>query len=265
MTKQAIDALRAERHEALALARSLSGHEWAAASDCPGWRVQDVFAHMGCVFRQVVDPSSLTAADPDHTEARQNIFVAQRRDWTPEQVVADYEDISTRGIDLLATVQDPPVAETLMPLGDLGSHPLHLVANALVFDHYCHLRKDVLTPNGPIERGQLPDDALRLQPTIEWMLAGLPQTCAAALTPVVDRPFVLRLDGPGGGAWTLQRGVEGVEVVPGATGDAAASATSIPSVFVGWGTQRRPWAESGVTVDGDRAYGERVLDAINIF
>ena len=28
------------------------------------------------------------------------------------------------------------------PLADLGTYPMHMVANAFAFDHYCHLRID---------------------------------------------------------------------------------------------------------------------------
>ncbi len=34
--------------------------------------------------------------------------------------------------------------------------------------------------------------------------------------------------------------------------------------FVQWGTQRRPWKECGVRVEGDAAYAGSVLDAMNV-
>ena len=62
------------------------------------------------------------------------------------------------------------MAEVVVPLGNLGSHPLHLLANALVFDHYCHLRHDMLGPNGPVDRPDFPIDELRIAPILDWML-----------------------------------------------------------------------------------------------
>ena len=71
------------------------------------------------------------------------------------------------------------MADTVVPLSDLGEHPLHLLGNAIAFDHYCHLRHDI---GAAVERAAaLPHDPEVLAPTIEWMLAGLPQMCADAL------------------------------------------------------------------------------------
>lgn len=39
-----------------------------------------------------------------------------------------------------------------MDLGDLGTHPMDLIANAFAFDHYTHIRVDVLAPGGPVDR-----------------------------------------------------------------------------------------------------------------
>ena len=89
------------------------------------------------------------------------------------------------------------------------------------FDNYCHLRNDILGPNGPIDRPEPPRDDMRLQPTVEWMLAGLPWMSRRS-SPFVDRPVVLALTGPGGGTWTIAPGGDDgrVAVTEGAAGDA---------------------------------------------
>ena len=80
-------------------------------------------------------------------------------------------------------------------MGDLGTHPMAIMPSTFLFDEYCHLRNDILKPNGPIDR---PAAAARRAcgcgPTIEWMLAGLPWMCAPQLA-FVDRPITLVLDG----------------------------------------------------------------------
>ena len=96
------------------------------------------------------------------------------------------------------------------------------------------------------------------------MLAGLPQMCADALS-MVDRPVTLVFDGPGGGRGSLQppRAAAGSRsVVPDA--DGRGTVTSTPHDFVCWGTQRRDWRPSDVTIDGDEAYAGAVLDAFNV-
>jgi hypothetical protein len=155
-------------------------------------------------------------------------------------------------------------------MGDLGTHPMKLLPNILLFDSYCHLRNDILVPNGPIDRPRPPDDEQRVVPTIEWMLAGLPWMCPA-LAAIVDQPFVLELTGVGEGTFTISGTERGpgsdgdrVVIVDGAAPDAAATASSSAIDFVTWGTQRRPW-RNYVKVDGDTAYATNILDAINIF
>ena len=75
----------------------------------------------------------------------------------------------------LTALQDEPLASTVIPLADLGSYPMHLLADAYTFDHYCHLRVDLLSPRGPIERELAPADDTLIAPAVGWMLAGIPQ------------------------------------------------------------------------------------------
>lgn len=266
MTTDAMAALATEHANALALMRSLTPEEWAMPSDCDGWRVQDVFCHMASVFHQIADPGSMPEAGTDKAEEAAEVPIAARRGWTAQQVVDEYVEWSEKGIGALGGLQEPPMAEVVVPLGDLGSHPLHLLANAIVFDHYCHLRHDILQPSGPIDRPPLPEDDAALRATMTWMLAGLPQMCAAAL-PVVDRPVSLVMEGPGGGRWVLRPPADAssaLVIEEGSDASAAATVTSTAHQFVSWGTKRRPWRDSGVRIEGDAAYAATILDAVNV-
>ena len=265
MTTEAITALDAEHARALELFGSLSPEEWAAPSDCAGWRVQDVAAHMAAVFQTIADPGSVEGAAGPDVEANAEVPVGARRDWTSADVLADYEAWSEKGRAALVALQAPGVATTVVPLANLGSHPLHLLANALVFDHYCHLRWDIAAPNGPVVR-DLPQDPAVLTETMTWMLTGLPQMCTSALA-VVDRPVTLVFEGPGGGDWTLQPPSEDgalTAVVDGWDDGAAAVVRSTPHDFVCWGTKRRDWRSMAVTLEGDQGYAAQVLDAFNV-
>ena len=196
--------MRADREEVLAVATSLSADEWAAPSDCVGWRVQDVIAHMANVCRSVVDPSALAPGVPGDLEATQAVQAEAHQGWTPEQVMVDYEQVSAKVLEALVGFQAPGVADVMVPIENAGLYPLNLVANALAFDHFCHLRNDILRPNGPIERPVPPSDELRLGATTEWLVAGLPQMSAERLRAAVTMPLALRLVGPGGGEWTIR-------------------------------------------------------------
>lgn len=264
MTAAAIDALRAERGHVLDLIASLTAADWEAPSDCAGWRVQDVIGHMSAVF-VAVSGGATAQADPPTDDAERNADAAvdERRGWTSAEVAAEYERSSEAAIAGLAALQGTPMGDTVIPLGNLGHHPMHLLADALAFDHYCHLRHDLIAPGGPLVRDPLPSDDLRLVPTMTWMLAGLPQMCAEALR-IVDRPLQLVFEGPGGGTWHLIPGDPFVEVVAGPADEPAATVVSTAHDFVSWGTTRRPWRELGVRISGDERYAAQVLDGINI-
>jgi hypothetical protein len=82
----------------------------------------------------------------------------------------------------------------------------------------------------------------------------------------MDRPVTITLDGPGGGTWSLAPGAGGKagKVETGPAGNAAAQITANAQEFALWATQRRPWRDHDVKIDGDEAYATRVLDAIRV-
>jgi uncharacterized protein (TIGR03083 family) len=263
MSTLGVEGLRAERDASLTIMHSLTDEEWNAPSDCEGWAVRDVVAHMASVLHGVADPSVM----PDMsggTEDAMEAPVDERRAWTVEEVLAEFETYSGQVADLAASLQDPPLSETQLPMGDLGTHPMAIMPCTFLFDNYCHLRNDILKPNGPIDRPEPPRDEMRVAPTVEWMLAGLPWMCAEKLA-FVDRPITLVLEGTGGGTWAIAPGGEEgrVLVTEGASTDSVATATSSSHDFVIWGTQRRPW-KSMTTITGDEGYAARVLDGIKI-
>ena len=267
MTQAAVDAVRSESDRVLDLARSLTPEQWEQASACDGWRVQDVLTHLAAAFQLVVDPGSMPdPSDADGMEAAQEVPVAERRDWSPEQVIDAYDEWRTKAFDTFELLQSEEMAELPIEMGDLGTHPMHLVADAYAFDHYTHLRFDLAGPEGPLDGHDLPRDEAVLAPTVGWLLAGLPQMCVDALGPVADRPFGLRLEGPGGGEWTARPSEEegrAVAVEDGIADDVAFVAASSTHDFVGWSTFRQPWSDV-VTISGDETYGKAVLDAINL-
>ena len=135
MTERGVESLKADHQEVLTIAKSLSEDEWMAASGCEGWRTKDVVAHLACTFRSVVEPGTLPPGVTGDLEATQEVGVAERKDWDPARVVAEYEDLGSRALEALAGLQTPGVAETVIPLEDAGQYPLHLVANALASPH----------------------------------------------------------------------------------------------------------------------------------
>ena len=263
MTAQALDAIATDREVLLALGDSLRDDEWSLPSDCAGWTVQDVVAHMATVFLQIADPSSLPSPDPDDVERTADRCVDSWRGRSPREVLDGYRTASEVGLAALRAMQAPEMLEVVVPLANLGSHPVHLLADALAFDHYTHIRIDLLQPLGPIDRPAPPSDELRLVPTIGWMLAGLPQMCGDRLA-WLDAPVGLVLEGPGGGEHHLEPRAGGVAVCDGLPPDRVATIRSSTADFVVWGTKRRDWRTLELRIQGNAATAAKVLDAIDV-
>lgn len=261
MSAAAVPALHNESAHVLALLDSLTDAEWAAPSGCTGWRVQDVVAHMGAVFRSICGDTSIPADPTGDAEKSAELAVAPRKGWTPAEVAAEYREWAPKGVGALSALQEPPMSDTVIPLGNLGKHPMHILANAIVFDHYCHLRHDI---GAAIARAAaLPRDPGSLGPTVEWMLMGLPQMCEAALATAPKQAVNLRFDGIAEPNYVLEPGTDLWTVRPGVLSGAPTLSTTAHD-FVSWGTKRADWrATSTLTGPGSDA-AATVLDALNI-
>ncbi|MFM9037512.1 MAG: maleylpyruvate isomerase family mycothiol-dependent enzyme [Actinomycetota bacterium] len=263
MSKEAVTALRIAVDEVKYVITSLTDEEWQRPSGCTGWSVRDLVAHMSSNYKETVDPSP-PPAEPVQLPAERmmDLLVEPRKDWTNRQILDEYLSYCDRAVDVLASFQDEPLASTVIPLADLGSYPMHQLADAYAFDHYCHLRIDLLAPRGPISRQVSAADATRLGPAIRWMITGMPQM-QSNLGRSLSAPIVLDLTGPGGGKWTIGPSGDDIVVSDGASNGAVATVTSSGHAFVDWGTQRSNWREH-CAVSGDDAVAARFLDALNI-
>ncbi len=269
MSIDAIAGLRANHDDLRLVLAAVSADDWPRPSACAGWRVQDVLAHVTSNFKEMVDPTPApqppaSPAPAMKAEDAMEALVAPRKSWSPAELLAEYDRYRDAALAILAGMQDEPLASTPFPVADLGTYAMHQLANAYCFDHYCHLRHDLLAPKGPLAITLPPVDDARLRPGIDWMWSGLPQMCRESMT-VVTEPIGFVLTGPGGGSWTVHpAGSDGlVTIVEGDAGPAAATVTSSAHDFVSWGTHRSDWRAS-CALDGDIAYATAVLDAIDI-
>lgn len=263
MSKEAVVALRLAVDEVKSVVSSLTDEEWSRPSGCAGWSVRDLVAHMSSNYKETVDPSP-PPTEPVQLPAERmmDLLVEPRKDWTNQQILAEYLDYCDKAVDVLASFQDEPLASTVIPLADLGSYPMHQLADAYAFDHYCHLRIDLLAPRGPIERAVPAADATRIGPAVRWMITGMPQM-QKNLGASLSAPIVLVLTGPGGGEWTIAPSGSDIVVTAGASAAAVATVSSSGHDFVDWGTQRSNW-RGHCSVTGDESVVARFLDALNI-
>ena len=237
MNSGAIEALRADREVLLDIGEGLGPAEWKAPSGCPGWSVQDLFAHVGALFWMVVDGSQLPDTTGLPTEQAQEVLVAARRSWDAARVLADYTEISGKALDALA---DLTAADFELALGDLGTYPAAVLPNAYAFDHFTHIRFDLFPPRGPLSPPAPASDEPRLGAALDWIEAALPQMNAdriAALTGVAELVVT------GDAARTLRVG----------SGDPVARVEADGPGFVRWVTQRGTWDDVGARALGDPA------------
>lgn len=244
----ALKAIEADREALLAICHGLDDSVWAKPSGCPGWSVQDVVSHMACSFWLAVDMSNLPNSAGLPAERAADLYVDSRRSMTPAEVVADYESVSGRGLELLAAVQGQDVD---VPLGDVGTYPASVVPTAYAFEHYVHIRYDLFPPDGPFGGEPPASDELRLEPTLDWIEAALPQQNSEVLDGLANA-VEIRLTGVG--KRDLRIG----------DGDTAGQINCDAAAFVRWVTQRGGWEDLGVDAHGDPSALE-IMRRLSVF
>jgi uncharacterized protein (TIGR03083 family) len=229
-----IEAIRADRDALVEISRGLSAQQWQAASGCAGWRVQDVVSHLATTFWAVVDGTQLPDVEGLPFEQAAEVMVQSRQQLTPEAALADYEQVS--GAALQQVLPAMATLDMEIPMGDGGTYPAAMLANAYAFDHYVHIRQDLFGPRGPLDGPPPPSDEPRLAATLDWIEAALPQQNPGAADQATLE-FVLT----GPAARTIGFG----------SGAPKGTATSDVPTFVRYITQRGTWPELGVQASGD--------------
>jgi len=79
MTRSGVGALPELTAAATDLAARLTTDQWRTPSACPGWTVHDVFIHMTCTLREVVEPDTLPPSVPGNIERSNDAAVAALR------------------------------------------------------------------------------------------------------------------------------------------------------------------------------------------
>jgi uncharacterized protein (TIGR03083 family) len=238
----AIKAIEEDRKVLLELCRHIDDSLWTMDSGCAGWSVQDLLSHMACSFWLAVDPSRLPDPGGLPAERAADLYVESRRSMTPEELVADYESVSLKGLDVLAGLEGQDFE---VSLGDVGTFPASAIPDALAFEEYIHIRFDLFAPDGPLQGDPPETDELRLAPTLDWIEVALPQQNSELISRL-DSAVEIHLSGLCGR--TLRVG----------TGDVVAHIESDSQAFVRWVTQRGTWEQLGVHAEGDATALETV-------
>ncbi len=244
----AIDGLEADRAELLKICAELTESDWSAESGCSGWRVQDVVSHMGALFWLVVDRSKLPDIGDLPTERAQDAYVDHRRSMSAQEVLADYESVSTAALPILGSL----IGQTFeVPLGDLGTYPAGAIPTAYSFDHFVHIRMDLFAPRGPLTAQPPPADDVRLIPALDWAQAALPQQSKTA---IAGLPGSIEFVITGPAARTITAG----------GGEALGQVTLGAPDFLRSITARADWANADIEIAG-ATLTPAVLTSLKVF
>lgn len=260
MSEAGVTGLKLMIEDTLGVLRNLSEEDWAAESGCPGWSVKDLVNHLAATFTVVIDPvNALDGVTAEVSlEAINDVMVNAGADMGAAEVLASYESQKDDAVAAVSAVQGPDFAAATAVLGDVGEYQVGWFANALCFDHLCHLHNDVLAPSGPVKAPAPPIDEARLSPALDWLIEVIPQWSKAPLAAALTAPVDVTLTGLAPKQFQLRpTGTDIVEVVLGAAG-AGASITSDALAALSWLTGRME-KTLHTTLGGDTELAARVL------
>ncbi|MER6565589.1 maleylpyruvate isomerase family mycothiol-dependent enzyme [Streptomyces sp. NPDC001093] len=264
MTQAGVASARTSSAQLADIVPLVDDEQWESPSACKGWRVIDVIAHLAALAHEAVEPPTPDPSWPQVRERYHDMRVDERRGWNHREVIDEWRRYTPRQLELLEAGQKTPRADDPIPVPGLGTYPRHLLANTMAFNVLCHLRYDLLAPQGPLPfTVPAPTDEL-VAPAVEFMLAGVPQMQGHDLDAAVTEPLVLDLTGPGATTVTIlpaEGGHAGLTVAPGALGSTQVHSSAAD--FICWGTTRTPWREH-CEITGDAAVAEPFLDRLNI-
>jgi uncharacterized protein (TIGR03083 family) len=194
-----MDAARVERERMHALLSGLSVEAWEAATDCEGWAVRDVVAHLvgaaesNASIRETVRQgwaARSAEVDGDLIDKVNEIQVRERRTVSPARLLTDLSEASARGI-ARRTGLPGWLRALVVPFGPpLGTKPIgYLFGRIYTRDSWMH-RIDICRATGADLVVSADHDGTLVEDVVaEWAEA-------------VDGPFDLRLTGPAGGRWS---------------------------------------------------------------
>lgn len=243
-----------------------SSDAWQQPSRCPGWTNQDILIHLACTLRELVEPETLPPPVGGAIERTNDVQVEAFRGHSSEHDLGEYRRLLPDALTVLDSLQSEDQSDETFSLEDAGVYLVHLSADALAFDHFCHLANDMTFGSAlPPIPADLVDPAIAA--STGWLVAGIPQMSGRALAESLLTPVGLRITGPGGGSWLLSAAGAGgglAECEPTSSLPETVIVTHATD-FMLWGTLRRPRQDTEVVLSGDMALAAAVADAIHVY
>ncbi len=214
MSKQGMVGMGLAAQGMLGVGVTLTEEQWQLPSGAKGWSVKDVVGHGGCLMALLVAAVG-GAAGPDRgIEELNEVQVAAKRGLDGAETMAFVRSEVATALETFAALQEVPLASATAQLQDLGTYPLHAIADMFTFDITTHLRCDIMKPRGPIDVNRRSLDERQLGPAASWLLAGNPRM-QRKLAGEFAGPLGLDLTGPAGTRVAISSDGAAITVTPG--------------------------------------------------
>jgi uncharacterized protein (TIGR03083 family) len=245
-----------------ALFSELASDDWARPTQCPGWSVFDVAAHLAAIEAELAgqSPPSPVQRDggppsPGYTQAG----VDARRGKTPAEVVDEFRTAVVRRAASLATAPPDPAAPAPTSAVGRGWDWETLLRNRVI-DLWVHEQDIREATNRP---GDL--DTPGAQVTLASFSMALPYVVAKKAASPVGTSVLIEVSGPFG----FSRSVTVDENGRGAVSDRrpgrpTASLTTDTATFARLCAGRIPATDAAVSIDGDSDLGARLLTSMSV-
>jgi uncharacterized protein (TIGR03083 family) len=244
---------------------ALSDQDWTLPTQCPGWSIQDVVAHLIGVERTMLGDRPLASdpvPDPPYVRNELGRYMEQavqaRRGHTPAQLLAELREIIERRYKALQADSRPLTDEVPGPMGPMSYERL---LQLRIFDLWAHeqdIRRAVGRP------GDLDGPAAEV--ARDFVLPALPKTVAKKAGAAPGSTVVFDVSGPVAFTRTVmvddvQRGalVEPTPVAP--TVRLELSWETFVQLACG---RVSPQQQAPVTIHGDVELGAAVLAAMAV-
>jgi uncharacterized protein (TIGR03083 family) len=244
------------------LLRRLDDDDWARATDCPGWTVRDVAAHLAALEAELAGApgphlDQVSAATANVSGAYTQAGVEERRGRSPQELIEEFSDaVRRRAADLEA---DPPTDPEATPRRNPGGVDWNwqtLLRNRVVdvWVHEQDIRRAVDRP------GDL--DTPAAQVTTGTFLAALPYVIGKRAGAEPGTTVVVGVDGrPTAYAVNSEGRCEPTDDVP---PEPTVRLDMDTETFTVLGAGRRDPLMVDVGIAGDRDLAERILHALAV-
>jgi len=259
-----VEQLRTEFAALVDLCSDLSERDWKRPTECPGWTVQDVLAHLlGIELGLLGEPEPEPVRGREHVRnelGEQNeAWVEHFRDRSGDAVLQEFAAVSGRRVAALHALPDAAMDERHPgPVGETSYRDLLGIRLMDCWVHEQDVRHALGRPGG--------FDGEHVAAVFERLLGALPRVVAKRVQPPEGSVVALRLAEP------VPR-VRAVEVVGGKgrlvePERAGCTVSMAPWVHerlaAGRWSGQHAWHDGDLTVDGDLELGRALVDNLAI-